>query len=675
MSKTIYVSPEGKPYWTGEYPKPLEDMSNGPICDLNYAQALINEYAVNGRPDDFTVCIAGGTYRLTSPIVMGNDAKMRITYKPYEGEKVVFSGGAVIGGWEETKVNGVNVLVTELPADYPEPNSLFVDGQPSKKTVFPADGSKLRIDSLPANSSDGAIYGMCGFRAKKGDLSGLEKLESADAIILHYWIDERLPIKKYNAETETLYSDRYSKLELNDDSSSALAKYRLENVYSELKQPGQWFYDRIERKVYYVPFEGQTPETITAEVPVCDQLVLINGKAGKGGNITFEDITFTCTNSVPDGNGKFVIEKYGKKVKCGSGYQAASHIPGAITLKNADHCHFNRCNFENLGTYAIEIGNGCKCNIVENCTIHGCGAGGVNIIGGNYFEGDELATAYNRVENNHIYNNGMFHMQAVGVLVQNAFATYIGHNTIHDMRYTGISSGWVWGYTESRACKNIIEYNHIYNIGNGDLSDMGGIYMLGAQPGSEIRGNYVHHVKKAGYGGYGIYLDEGSAYILVEKNIVHDTDSPAFFFHYARENIVRYNIFASHGESCIGMCRADKYTYATVIKNILVTDEMPVWRGSYSFHFTETEMISDCNFIYSVNDKPLKNKYSSQEGVGDEVATWQHWLDTGHDKFSLIGDPGFASLDSFTLKEDSVAYEMGFAKDVSTALAGSSLCK
>ena len=95
---------------------------------------------------------------------------------------------------------------------------------------------------------------------------------------------------------------------------------------------------------------------------------------------------------------------------------------------------------------------------------------------------------------NEITNYGRIHAAACGVLVMHSGRNRVAHNHIHDGYYTGISVGWTWGYRESPAKENIIEFNHVHTIGQGMLSDMGGIYTLGPQPGTVVRGNYFHDV-------------------------------------------------------------------------------------------------------------------------------------------------------------------------------------
>lgn len=49
--------------------------------------------------------------------------------------------------------------------------------------------------------------------------------------------------------------------------------------------------------------------------------------------------------------------------------------------------------------------------------------------------------------------------------------------------------GWNWGLEPNRTTNNLIEFNHVHDLGHGVLSDAGLIYCLGVSPGSVIRNN------------------------------------------------------------------------------------------------------------------------------------------------------------------------------------------
>jgi parallel beta-helix repeat protein len=241
----------------------------------------------------------------------------------------------------------------------------------------------------------------------------------------------------------------------------------------------------------------------------------------------------------------------------------------------------------------------------------------------------------------------------------------VAHNHIHDLDYSGVSMGWVWGYGLSWARNNTVEANHIHDVGRRVLSDLAGVYTLGVSPGTVIRGNLIHDCYSWGYGGWGLYADEGSSYITLEKNVVYNTKTGGFHQHYGQENVVRNNVFAFGELQQLQRSRTEEHTSFTFERNIVYYRSGVLLAGSWK----DDHFVADSNLYWDERwGSGARARAGSIDFDGGALGQWQR---RGHDKKSVLKDPLFVDpgRGDFRLAASSPARALGF-QDIDVSSVG-----
>jgi parallel beta-helix repeat protein len=665
----FYVATDGNDAWSGKLAKANSSRTNGPFRTIERAQKAVRELKAAGPlQQPVTVYIRGGRHDLARPLVFtpkdSGTPQDPVTYAAYHGERPVLSGGRAITGWKQVtdpklvSQAGGELWQVRLPAVKEGKwyfRELFVNGhrRPRARTpntgFFHVDGEinlVRQASSRPRVNSKFRFWGQATFRFRPGDIQPRWAAQgNVNLVVLAGWQDSHLYIRHVDAATHTVTLSGPTLRSMTEHNS----RYWVENTLDALDAPGEWYLDRASGVLYYRSEPGEKMEDVQAIAPVLEQLVLFKGtgETGPVHNIRLCGLTLSYTDWSMGPNGY-------------AGSQTAYNIPSAVSGMGTRSLEIERCVFRHLGGYAVHFGGGAtrrlpilrgsKDDRIIGNDMYDLGAGGVKIGDPRNPQTDDQVTSGNIVSDNHIHDIGAVYLGSTGIWVGLSSNNTLSHNEINDTYECGISVGWVWGFGPSAAKDNIIEYNNIYNIGRGMLSDMGCIYTLGVQPGTVERNNLCHDVTRyrLGYGGWGIYTDEGSSDILIENNVVYRAEDGGFHQNYGKNNTLINNIFAYGKTYQLAQTREERQLNITFEHNIVYWDHGPLLQGIWDnnlYHF-------DHNLYYRTDGRPIQfDTYSFTE-----------WQARGQDTHSLIADPLFVDPagGDFSLKPGSPALEIGF---------------
>jgi hypothetical protein len=619
---------------------PIEVSPNGPIPTLAAARDAVRKARTDGEKGPITVRVAEGVYPLTDAIVF-EPQDSNVIYEAAPGAKPVFDGGKKIRGFT-AGADGVWTAKVDPAWRF---EALWVNGQRATRARTPNEGFFQAIGQPTEPVAGVPLAGSASrtlIRVEPKDAKSLQGLTPAElrdvnTLIYHSWDVSRLRLAGARVEDGTL---QFTGGVREFFSLEPWHRVHFENYRAALDAPGEWFLAR-DGTLSYIPRPGEKIETAEVSAPVAQQWLIFQGDAKKEQfveKLTFRGLSFRGqAYELPD-----------KGVHYG---QAESGLLGAIEANGTRDLTFERCAFSGTLTHALRIQRGCRDVAVRQCSLHDLGAGGIYIGDPGVSQPGPDHTSHVTVDNCIIHTGGRYFMAGIGVLVFHASDVTIRHCDIADFFYTAISTGWTWGYKPTTCARILIEHCHLHHLGWGVLSDMGGVYTLGPQPGSVIRGCHIHDIGCASYGAWGMYNDEGSTGILWENNLVHDTQSAGYHQHYGRGNIVRNNIIAFGAEEHVRWSRPEDFFAFAFERNIVLLGE-----GRLFMHVDKTW---DTGRVW-LND----NVYWKPDGPIKEFAgkSWADWQFLGRDPLSIVADPLFVAPDKgdWTLQPESPALKLGF---------------
>jgi hypothetical protein len=640
-AQKIFLSPAGNDNNPGTIDKPL--------ATLTAARDKAREFRKKDQaPQPIEIIVQGGEYQMLQPLYLTDEdagtVASPLIFSADKGVKAIFTGGVRITGFEKINDRLWRVFIPNVAFYDYYFEQLYVNGKRAQRARTPNTGfyyvkkvTETVIEKGGGKTPEIAIQKIDLDSLDTRFLDEFSQHDMQDVLITlyHKWDNTRKHLTGFNKKTSSVYLAGSGMKPWN--TLDKQTRYFIDNYKGALDAPGEWFVERS-GYLYYIPEEGQTINNTTFLVPILKEFIRIEGdqQTGKNAeNIKFENLAFEVSayHTPPDGNDPA---------------QAAAPVDAVVTLDFAANIEFRNCEIAHTGTYGFWFRRACNNCTVNMCYLHDLGAGGVKIGETSIRQNGNEITNNITIDNNIIRDAGHVFPCAVGIIIFNASDNKLIHNEIADLRYSGISVGWVWGYASSPSKRNTVEFNHIHHLGWGELCDMGGVYTLGASEGTTVSNNVIHHIYSFDYGGWGLYTDEGSFGIIEENNLVYACKNSGFHQHYGKENIIRNNIFALNIRAQLQATRIEEHRSISFTNNIIYFDKGTL----LSSNWHKFNLLTDNNCYWDTRTKDIK--FAS--------VTFADWKKSGKDIHSIIADPMFAdpSKFDFHFKNQSIVKKIKF---------------
>ncbi|MEU8701367.1 right-handed parallel beta-helix repeat-containing protein [Streptomyces sp. NPDC048680] len=479
---------------------------------------------------DVRVLLKDGTYKRDEPLRLGAADSGKnghtVTWTASPGARPVLSGGQDITGWHR---NNDGTWTAGVPSGV-TPRQLFVDG---------TRATRARGEACAASTCDATAAGMTGATA-----TGIDRWQrptDAEAVIRVRWRDYHCRIAGVSGDTMTFVQPCWTNSASGTDrtgpawDSTAVDSTRysgvafFENAPELLDQPGEFVWDSESRTVTYLPRKGENMRRAQTVTPHTEQLLVVDGAH----DVTVSGIGFAYAAYRQPGTdegyagmqaGLTLTGATGPVDHAGRYYTKPA---AAVTVRGGRRVSIESGRFSHLGGAGAILENGTKDSSLTRSSFTDLSSGAVYVGDTEPMPDASLAGERNTVAYNTISRSGVEYTDSVGIWAGYEAGLTVGHNSLDHLPYSAISVGWGWNQPEAQ--KSVLRDNKVTDNRITDVMEVaqqqhdgGAIYTQGAQPGTVLSGNYIN---RSAYGnterdGNGIYLDEQSSHITVERNVI-----------------------------------------------------------------------------------------------------------------------------------------------------------
>lgn len=500
--------------------------SSANSCTLAAARTSVHALTASTLTSNIVVSLADGTYPVASTMNFSStdsgNSGFTVTWQASRGAHPVLSGGSALTKWQPVAGNP-SVYYTTVPTGTTS-RQLYVNGRRAARANRAGDA----FSNWTATST--------GYTVSKSSFidssiaSGLEFVYPGGAGGTD-WTSDRCDVASVATDSTNATLDDITMVQPCYANANKIASPSLgmpdavENGYGMVGTPGQWFLDSAAGTVYYTPLAGETLTNSSALLPTTDGLL----SATNLSFVNFTGLAFEYATWMGASGPQGVVDQQANFLIQGTPTaRSTMQLPSEVTFHASNHINFTLNTLAHLGSGGVAFDQGSNNNLIQGNTIYDTSSNAITLGTPtvDYVTNINAPPAYNdyqeTVADNYVHDIGVEFEGAIGIFASWVKQTTISHNEVFRTSYSGISLGWGWGDTSNPAyiSDNHVDFNYVHETMTTSLTDGGPIYTNGLEastPASTVIGNYIDGDGKVNAA---IYLDNGSSYFDVERNVV-----------------------------------------------------------------------------------------------------------------------------------------------------------
>ena len=453
---TYYISPDGDDANVGD--------ASAPLRTVHQAQKLAASHW-GKKPVDFV--LMDGIHYLDSCVVItpqqsGNEDNP-VTYKAQHEGKAVLSGGKQITlDWKLWKDGIFCASITD--EQIKDMDQLYVNGKRKAMARYPNRNGKNVLDAWDLSHSVNEDPENDMFNPKR--VTRWKHPEGAYIHAMHasLWGDMHWVVTGTD-NGKLVYEGGWQ----NNRPSAMHPVYRIiENVFEELDEPGEWFFDTAKRMLYYYPEKGEVMADAKVEGVRLTELVRFEGtQSNPIAYTSLEGLVFRHASRTFMENREPLLRSDWTTCR-----------KGAVTYWGAENCSMKNCEFDQVGGNSICVNDYNRNLLFYGCYIHESGANGIAFVGNpsavrspmfrygaqNYAEIDRTPGPKNdrypsdcKVEQCLFVLTGRVEKQTAPVQISMSHKITVNHCSIYDVPRAGIN------ISEGTFGGHVIEWCDVFN--------------------------------------------------------------------------------------------------------------------------------------------------------------------------------------------------------------------